>query len=705
MTVATSTREARAGAAHERLLVAVPLITVFACLAFIYAWQGSRLASPWTFYDELYYTRLARSLVGHESLNLQIDGVTHAFTRLYAVAVAPAWLFPGADTTYAIVKYVGALVMTAAIFPTFLLARTVVSRPFAFFAAAGTVAVPALAYSSQIMAESLAYPLAALCFLLTANALATRRWAWIAPALVACSAAPFVRSELVILPAALVLAVALFVLTTETARERWSRSRVLAKVAVVAAALALAVVAVWVLSRVSVEWSAAVDRSGVGLDYVSRAGGALVVGMGFLPAIAALALLASPARLLVQVRVRAFACVFIASLGACLLYTGVKAAYLTSVHHANPVEERNLIYLVPLLFPAAAVWLEQRRASVPAIVAAALVAGWAVFSVPLRFPAYPASDAPSFAVIARAHSEWSWSSGGIRAALLAAVAVSAIVLLALPRLRKRPGALGRFAVAAVCAAVVGWALTAEFYANAVAAGFSRETTTTLPRPLDWIDGATHGGRAVYIGQRLTRTTDVELLSFWNRSVVGLFTLDAPPNGVFARAWLDPGGRLTFPTGARFVVADAGVVPLGRRVVQRGRWTVYSVQPPIRIASAAVGVFADRWMGRNASYWFFTGNRRGTARVTVSRELWCRPSPPATVTVTAVHLSGYSETRAGRRTTVLQACATRDVALSVAPPFRIDVHVDGTFVPAEADRSSVDRRRLGAQARFSFQPGA
>ena len=44
-------------------------------------------------------------------------------------------------------KLIGALVMTAAIFPAYALARFVVSRPWALFAAAGAVAAPPLAYA------------------------------------------------------------------------------------------------------------------------------------------------------------------------------------------------------------------------------------------------------------------------------------------------------------------------------------------------------------------------------------------------------------------------------------------------------------------------------------------------------------------------------------------------------------------------------
>ena len=61
--------------------------------------------------------------------------------------------------------------MTAVVFPTYFLARTIVGKPAALFAATAAAAVPALAYSQVISEEALAYPYAALCFFLIAKAI------------------------------------------------------------------------------------------------------------------------------------------------------------------------------------------------------------------------------------------------------------------------------------------------------------------------------------------------------------------------------------------------------------------------------------------------------------------------------------------------------------------------------------------------------
>ena len=60
--------------------------------------------------------------------------------------------------------------MTAAIFPAYALARLVVSRPYALFAAVGAAAAPALSYSPFLVEEPLAYPVSTLALLLIARA-------------------------------------------------------------------------------------------------------------------------------------------------------------------------------------------------------------------------------------------------------------------------------------------------------------------------------------------------------------------------------------------------------------------------------------------------------------------------------------------------------------------------------------------------------
>ena len=76
--------------------------------------------------------------------------------------------------------------MTSVIFPTYFLARMLVGRGAALFAAAGAAAIPSLAYSSWIVEEPLAYPVRrALLLPDREGARRAARRGWIAVAIVA----------------------------------------------------------------------------------------------------------------------------------------------------------------------------------------------------------------------------------------------------------------------------------------------------------------------------------------------------------------------------------------------------------------------------------------------------------------------------------------------------------------------------------------
>ena len=94
-------------------------------------------------------------------------------------------------------------------------------------------------------------------------------------------------------------------------------------------------------------------------EYGSWALGALAIGIGIVPLVAGLAGL---------VRRKAerdepfdtFASLTVAAIAAFVFYTAVKATYL-SITFSVVMAERNLIYLVPLLFVGTAIVLERRR--------------------------------------------------------------------------------------------------------------------------------------------------------------------------------------------------------------------------------------------------------------------------------------------------------------------------------------------------------
>src|SRR5256885_11064156 len=183
MSVATASSVAAERTLADRVLAAIPLLSIFLWLSIVYAIEAWAHGTPWLFGDELELTQLSRAIAdtGHAARR----GQPHAFNTVWTYILAPAWLIDNLHTAYATAKYLGVLVMTATVFPAYGIARLVVGRRPALFVAAASAAIPALAYSSMIVEEPLAYPYSTLVLFLILRALITpSRW-WIGGAALA----------------------------------------------------------------------------------------------------------------------------------------------------------------------------------------------------------------------------------------------------------------------------------------------------------------------------------------------------------------------------------------------------------------------------------------------------------------------------------------------------------------------------------------
>src|SRR5262249_52979797 len=125
----------------ERLTNAVPVVVAFLWLCVLYGWQTRGHVTPWLFTDELKYAQIARSIAETGQASERHHSV--AFDTLYTYFIAPFWRINDVHTAYSATKYFGVIAMSSAIFPTYLLARMIVSRFWALFAAIGAVAGPA----------------------------------------------------------------------------------------------------------------------------------------------------------------------------------------------------------------------------------------------------------------------------------------------------------------------------------------------------------------------------------------------------------------------------------------------------------------------------------------------------------------------------------------------------------------------------------
>ena len=132
----------------------------------------------------------------------------------------------------------------------------------------------------------------------------------------------------------------------------------------------------------------------------------MTIGLAVLPIVATVGAFCSR-RLRATPEGRAFVVVGVSACAAFVTYAAVKGAFLSTVFSLLIVE-RNVIYLVPVVFAATAALLSRPLASPVALAAGFLVALFLVLNAELRLDQYPYFEAPSLAI---GHSRIGTSSG------------------------------------------------------------------------------------------------------------------------------------------------------------------------------------------------------------------------------------------------------------------------------------------------------
>lgn len=704
-----------------RFQTATPLLVVYFGLAALYAWQASRHPVPTIFTDELELTQLARAIA--DTGEPARRGEPYGLATLVAYFLAPAWWFASTSTAYAAVKLLLVLAMTATVFPAYALARLVVSRWYALAAAAGAVAVPALAYSTIIVEEPLAYPLSTLALWLIARALAGPTWMRVAVAGLAAVAAAMTRTQLAILLAVLVLGLLWLCWQSGAGRRwrsEWSRWDW-------AGAVALAVGAVLAFSALVGHYSTS-WRNTTGfykdriLEHGTWAMGALAIGLGIVPVIVGIAALARPRDEPRDPRTRAFVVTSVAALGVFLWYAAIKGAYLSTVY-GTVVVERNLIYLGPVLFAATALAVERGIGRAWAIAAAAVFTVYVVASTPLHLENYPYYEAHGLSIAVFANREFSWPESRIENALLVVCALALGVAVAL-RMLHRGSRAYRALVGTVAVLVLAWTLTGQVYAAEGERDLSTRIATNLPKPYDWVERETSGGSVVVVGQQIADPTNVWLTEFFNPSIRRMWSLDGTAQNVGGPI-LTPDleaadGTLTPAPGTEYALGINGVELQAPIVARRGSATLYRLDgKPLELASAVTGLYSDGWIGdadgngvAEASYTRYDVSRDGPgfAVVKLSRVAWCGGDVPgkATVRIGPVAIGDdrqptITEVTQTQVKTVHQCVTTPFLLSAPSVPWRVEVTIEPTFSPHDIDPENSDRRQLGATMRAGFQP--
>jgi len=738
---AASTGITNAGPRHktrslsDRLLAILPLLSVYVWLCVVYLVEAWARVTPWLFTDELTMTQLSRSIA--DTGRPAQRGQANSLHSLYTAMTAPAWLIHHVPTAYSAVKYLDVFVMASVVFPTYLLARLLVGRRAALFAAASAAAIPSLAYTGYIVEENLAYPYAALCFFLIAKAFVERGRAhgrrWATAAVLASAVAPIVRGELVVIPVLLLLAVLFAIWPSDWARTRrrsWSIGDYVGTLVLVFGAIFLIS---GIMSHHSYEWLVVtrIFKHRI-LNMADWAAGALAIGMGVIPIVGGLASLFPAPGEQRKREVRAFRSILLAAIVVFGVYTGMKAAYLSSVF-ATRVEERNLIYVAPLLAVGTALLLDRRRVNLWALGGAAAFAaylvGYAIYH-PTQFPyemnVQLYSDALGLAILQQANRYYLWTPEFARWVLLGITAGGTLILALLPRLRSHriAGALA----AALAVGIVGWTLTGEIAAAAGSNSISREAAATLRHPFSWVDDATKGKPTLYMGEGEADQNAEWMLEFWNRSIVRVSSLDGtvggpgPSGGPNLTAdgslyWTKnpsaPGAEYAYAVEDWPCVDFAGTLAAFHPHRAGGlvkNWHLIKLTSPNRLRAMCTGIYPDGWSGATDSAYFRFSQGQGWLHIIVSRKEWGGPSGPSPVhlLVGKLVINDNAQPILGDvthevDTTIdsnqLQTCWLR----TTASRFAVHVVVDKKFVPHDYNPSSGDTRELGAQVTYHFFP--
>ena len=508
--------------------------------------------------DELIYSELAKSLAAGGRFLLRGEH-TAAYGFVYPALIAPAWaLFDAIPQAYAAAKAINSFVVSLSAIPAYLLARRVLSPYYALGAAVLVMAVPTLLYSGMLMTENAFYPaflLAALAMCMWLEKPDGKRLAFV---LGAALLAYLTRAQAVaILPA---LAVAPFLVCGRRAlREfRWFFvAGAGAVLLVVVVQLARGASVFGVFGAYEVAGTSSYTASGVS-HWLLWHWEELILSFGIVP-FAALIVLA----LTMRGRPRADRA-FLATAVTLSFALVLEVATFASVH-ALRIEERTMVYVVPLFLIALMLWIERGCPRPPLI---AVPAAIAAVALPVALPytkliGLPAvSDTPALVAI------WSIAPhfggiGNLRWVVLVAGLAICAVFLFVPR---------RYALVLPVLVFLYFGISQK-----PLEGKYRQTSIldlfqgiTAPHP-DWVDRAVGGDAQVtLIWSGNTDKYSVWLNEFFNRSVRHFYYTSSPLAGDLPEKPLttdEQSGLMRGPDGK--VVAPSTCSPTGRSTSAAG----------------------------------------------------------------------------------------------------------------------------------------
>jgi hypothetical protein len=617
-------------------LAAVPvwvwLLGVFALSVAFRFVLAHRHPAPWIYDDELIYAALAKSFAA--SGHFAVRGVSglQGYGPLYPLTIAPAYrAFTDLAHAYTVAKGINSVVMSAAVFPAYLIARRFLGAWLALFAAVLAVAIPSLEYTSTIMTENLFYPLFLLCAWAMIRAL-ERPTTWSQLLGVALIVPAFLtRAQAVALVPALVTAI-LVLVVAEAGRARKLRDlrgfgrrlRVFAPTWLALGAGVVLVLGVEIARGRSLSQFLGAYQGLAGSNYsigaIAKWFGyqlaELDVYVGVLPLAAFLVLAMEAFRRGRGRALTAFAAVSLSLVFWLMLVVAAFAAHLEQQNGVGRIEERNLFYLAPLLLVALLAWAAgQVPRRWPVLGAAAVVAGVLPVVIPYtRFVNLGAlSDTFAFIALWRLVFTGVLALGTLKLFVTACALGAAAFFLVLPR---------RLALLAPLVVLGYFYVLGRPLEHQIRDTSSGVLASAITVRREWIDE--HVGPSAHVTAVETTQSSPRIIpedEFFNRSVRAAYDVGAaPPGGTHLPAGTatidERTGRFRDSAGKAirtpYALADS-LLPLRGQPVASDPGVgavVYRIHGPLALTEQVSGLYPDEFTGPVLSYTRFecTGGR-------------------------------------------------------------------------------------------------
>jgi hypothetical protein len=574
------------------------------------AWEASRVATPWVNSDEITYSQLGRSLylTGHFRILGQPVGYLSA---LYPALIGLPLALHDVGVGYALLKMLQAFVISLTAVPIYLWSRTLVSRAWALTAAALTLALPGLAYSSLVMSEVAFMPVMTLSAWAIAVVVAQPSLRNQGLMVFTIALAVATRVQAVILVPVFVTSVILKALLEGDVRRRLQESAP----------------SVMLLAGVTTIWIAYHVEQGNGAMALGGYQGVIQTSVD--PATAARWIMYHAADVLLMTAVVpacAFALVALRTWRDAeadrnlRAYTIVAASFTLwmvvevgtfASQYVLHLAERNLLPVAPVLLIGFVVWLHRDlyrpRAATTGIAASALALLVALPFSDLVLHALP--DAFMIVPLERLQEVF----GGFDLRL-------AVIYVALPLLAMfvyLPRRLRWVMPSAVAAVFVG---TSFIVGNAIADQSRFLSPRLLGHPKTWVDSFSRGPAAYLYAGEVDWNPVFENI-FWNRQIRRVYAMPGPlvpgplpqvPVRPTAAGVLEQASNATL--AERYIVADESVVLDGTRIATAStpRLALWHLRGQPSVSAWLPGVYVRSEFAQNRRL-FVVGEIRGAAR--------------------------------------------------------------------------------------------